>query len=138
MFEKYIIKDEGYHPFLIREGWQVAQLNYSEEQHIDNIKKIDIHFETDEVFVLFSGEAVLITAEVENDTPLFSTDLMATGTIYNVPKNVWHNIAMKEGSEVLIIEKSNTHLGDYEFYHLNEEQATDLKKNVIQSFEKNI
>ena len=42
---------------------------------------------------------------------------------------------MREGSEVLIVEKSNTHLGDYKFFDLNEEQITALKKNVSQSFD---
>ena len=48
MIETYQIKENGYHPFLIREGWQVAQLNYMPEQHIDNITRLDVHHLTDE------------------------------------------------------------------------------------------
>lgn len=136
MIEKYLLKDKGYHPFFISDGWQVAQLNYSDDQHIDNIKRVDVHLETDEIFVLMDGEAVLISASINNDTPTFSTELMKKGTIYNIPKNLWHNIAMKEGSEVLIVEKSNTHLNDYEFYYLNNEQISELKSIVNQSFNK--
>ena len=135
MIESFKIKENGYHPFLIRDGWQVAQLNYMEEQDIDNIDKIDIHFETDEAFVLLRGNAVLITAILEDKKPTFIVKLMEYHTTYNIPKNVWHNIAMKTGSEVLIIEKSNTHLGDFEFFNLNEEQITNLKEKVIKAFD---
>lgn len=135
MIESFKIKENGYHPFLIRDGWQVAQLNYMEEQDIDNIDKIDIHFETDEAFVLLRGNAVLITAILEDKKPTFFVKLMEYQTTYNIPKNVWHNIAMKKGSEVLIIEKSNTHLGDFEFFNLNEEQITNLKEKVIKAFD---
>ncbi|MCB9250585.1 MAG: hypothetical protein H6613_19615 [Ignavibacteriales bacterium] len=104
------------------------------DQHIDNIKKVEVHFETDEVFVLLNGDAVLITAKMENTGPVFNTELMKLGTVYNVPKNIWHNIAMRKESEVLIVEKSNTHIGDYKYFDLNEEQIVDLK-NVSESFD---
>lgn len=135
MIEKYKIKDKGFHPFLISDSWQVSQLNYIVDQHIDNIKKVEVHFETDEVFVLLSGDAVLITAKMENSGPVFNTELMKLGTIYNIPKNIWHNIAMRKESEVLIVEKSNTHIGDYKYFDLNKKQIIDLKKNVSKSFD---
>lgn len=135
MIEKYTTKEEGYHPFFISNGWQVAQLNYLKDQNIDNIKKMDVHFMTDEIFVLMYGEAVLISSTIINDTPNFEVELMRKGIIYNIPKNVWHNIAMKEGSEVLIVEKSDTHLGDFEFYELKDEQIAELKRKVCHCFE---
>ncbi len=133
--ETYKIKEKGYQPFLIREEWQIAQLNYTEEQDIENINKIDIHFETDEAFVLLSGKAVLITAILEDKKPTFSVKLMEYNTTYNIPKNVWHNIAMKTDCKVLIVEKSNTHIGDFEFFYLNKEQISNLKEKVIQAFD---
>lgn len=137
MIDKYTTKEKGFHPFFLSDGWQVAQLNYSTEQNIENIKRIDVHFKTDEVFVLIRGEAVLITAIKGNDDLTFETELMEKGVVYNVPKNTWHNIAMEEGSEVLIVEKLNTHLGDYEYYYMNEQQMSELKNNVSNSFNRN-
>ena len=133
--ETYKIKEKGYHPFLIREGWQVAQLNYTEEQDIENINKIDVHFETDEAFVLLRGNAVLITAILEDKKPTFFVKLMEYNTTYNIPKKVWHNITMKKDCEVLIVEKSNTHLADFEFFYLNEEHITNLKEKVRRAFD---
>ena len=130
MIETYKIEGEGYHPFLIREGWQVAQLNYQEEQHIDNIKKLDVHLKTDEVFVLTKGASVLIAAKIENEIPIFNVELMEQHKVYNIPQGMWHNIAMEKGSEVIIIEKANTHVSDFEFFPLSEDKLIELKEKV--------
>ena len=133
--EKYAIKEGGYHPFLIRDGWQVAQLNYDKKQEVENITRLDIHNHTDEVFILLKGKAVLITATINNDKPTLELELMKPEMIYNIPQKTWHNIAMKEGSEVIIIEKSNTHLYDFEFFDLTEEKQSELVKrtNILQT-----
>jgi mannose-6-phosphate isomerase-like protein (cupin superfamily) len=128
--EKYKITENGYHPFLISEGWQVAQLNYMDEQHIDNIYRMEVHHKTDEVFVLLKGKAVLILAEFEDNDAVFEVELMKPRTTYNIPKNKWHNIAMEEGSEVLIVEKSNTHLKDFSFKNLSINNLKALKEIV--------
>ena len=130
MIESFKIKENGYHPFLIRDGWQVAQLNFMEEQHINNINKIDVHQQTDEVFVLLKGKAVLILAELEDVEPIFEVLLMEPTVTYNVPKNRWHNIAMEEGSEVLIVENSNTHLNDVIYKDLNQSKINELRQLV--------
>ncbi len=130
MIETYKIEGDGYHPFLIRDGWQVAQLNYQEEQHINNIKKLDVHLQTDEVFVLTKGVSVLIAAKIEEGEPVFELELMEQHKVYNIPQDMWHNIAMEKGSEVIIIEKSNTHISDFEFFELSKEKQIELKKKV--------
>ena len=134
MIETYKIKENGYHPFLIREGWQVAQLNYMPEQHIDNIKKLDVHHLTDEVFVLLKGKAVLISAQIDKNKVRFEVELMKPNITYNIPVDTWHNIAMEKGCEVLLVEKSNTHLGDFEFYPLNKEKKQEMDALVKKAF----
>ncbi len=76
LIEKYRESKDGYHPFLIREGWQVAQLNYMDELKIGNIGKLDVHNHTDEVFILLKGKAVLIGAELKEDIPDLQVELM--------------------------------------------------------------
>ncbi|KJF44965.1 hypothetical protein [Draconibacterium sediminis] len=136
LLEKYEIKEKGYDPFLIREGWQVAQLNADENQRVENIVRIDIHYQTDEVFVLTKGNAVLITAAITDNEPRFELELMQPGITYNVPVKTWHNIAMQEGSEVIIVEKDNTHLGDFEFFDLSKEKQSQLVERVNELFNK--
>ncbi|WP_185154126.1 hypothetical protein [Fulvivirga sp. M361] len=132
--EKYSNKLPGYHPILIREGWQVAQLNYMEEQDVMNIKRIDVHRQTDEVFWLQKGQVALITAELNDGKPKFYAELMLPEVVYNIPENVWHNIAMTPGSEVVIVEKSNTHLADFEFFDLSDQECLELKETVFNVF----
>ncbi len=130
LIETYTTTKEGYHPFLIRDGWQVAQLNYIKDQHISNMNKIEIHRKTDEVFMLLKGKSVLISVKIINGKPIFKADLMKPHITYNIPQNVWHNIAMEKGSEVLIIEKSNTHLNDVEYLYLSNKQIDKLRLEV--------
>ena len=130
LIETYEVGEKGFHPLLIRDNWQVAKLNYLEDQNIRNIKKLDIHFNTDEVFVLLKGKAVIIAAVFENEIPVFEMELMEQNMIYNIPKNSWHNIAMEEGSEVLLVEKSNTHLSDFDHFNLDPKHITILKGKV--------
>lgn len=136
LIETYSENEKGYQPFLIREDWQVAQLNYVEDQHIKNIDKIEVHRKTDEAFVLLKGNPILITADLINGKPIFKADVMKSHITYNIPKNVWHNIVMEKGSKVLIIEKSNTHLNDVEYLHLTENQIGDLRIVVEEISEK--
>lgn len=134
LIKSYEVIEDGFHPFLIKEEWQVAQLNYIEDQNIENINKLDVHYETDEVFRLLVGKAVLIAATFKDGIPIFELELMKQNITYNIPKNMWHNIAMDVGSKVLLVEKSNTHLSDYGHYNLDEEQRLELKYKVEQLF----
>ena len=134
LLETYEHHDDGYNPFLITPTWQIAQLNYLPEQHFRSIAKIDRHLETDEAFVLFSGTAVLIVAEEVGGRLTLYTTLMEPEKTYNVPKNVWHNIALAEDARVLIVENSNTHLGDFEFRDLSEEEKAELERHLTPYF----
>jgi hypothetical protein len=134
MIDLYQHFDEGYNPYLINSKWQVAQLNYSGDQAIENINRLDVHHKTDEAFYLVNGDVILIAAEIIGNEVRFDLKLMKQGIVYNIRQNIWHNIIMKPGSQVIIIEDSNTHLGDFEFYYLSEFQIDELVKNVSQLF----
>ena len=130
LIEKYRHDKEGYNPYLIGPKWQVAQLNYEPNLAPDAIAKIDIHYKTDETFLLMEGQAVLIAAKIVNEKPEFEVINMKPKVLYNIPKGCWHNIAMAKDAEVLITEDANTHLGDYEFYHFNIAEKDELAKLI--------
>jgi len=130
LIEEYNHGGNGYNPFLIRNNWQVAQLNYETGQGFDAIEKIDIHYNTDEVFILLEGHVVLIAAEKDGDQLSFHTVKMEKGITYNIPKNTWHNIAMSHNAKVIIVEDANTHLGDFEFYYMNPMQKKELFQKI--------
>ena len=126
LIEEYTHTGIGYNPFLIRNNWQVAKLNFVAGQGFEDIEKIDVHLNTDEVFILLKGQAVLIAAEKNEDQVSFQMVNMQEGVTYNIPKMVWHNIAMSEDAQIVIIEDANTHLGDFEYYYLNPEQKEKM------------
>ena len=132
LIETYRYNGSGYNPFLIKENWQVAQLNYMPEQDLSNITKMDRHLLTDEVFILLKGTAILI-AGIEVDSRFqFECIKMKEGVTYNIPVKLWHNIAMDKGSEVIIFEKDKTHLGDFEYQQLSNSQKLQLKNLIIE------
>ncbi len=128
--EEYIHTGCGYNPFLIRNNWQVAQLNHVAGQGFEDVEKIDVHLNTDEVFVLLKGQVVLITAEKNGDHLSFRMVKMKEGITYNIPKKTWHNIAMSQDAQVIIIEDANTHLGDFEYYYMGAEQKAEMYRGI--------
>ena len=136
IIETYSHEGQGYNPFLMGEKWQVAMLNYAPAEALEAIDKLDVHYLTDEVFVLLQGHAVLIGAAIDKGIIEYNVIDMLPNKVYNIPKNVWHKIAMSEGSQVLIVEDARTHLGDFEFYHLNEGQKTQLRNVVNEQIKK--
>jgi len=130
MIEEYAYDGQGYNPYLIKDGWQVAQLNYTQKQGFDDIEKIDIHFKTDEAFFLIKGEALLIAADKVGDEVSFYMKKMEKNVVYNIPKMTWHNIAMSEDAQVIIVENAETHLSDFDFYYLNAEQRNEMYEEI--------
>ena len=124
---------DGYNPYLIDKDWQVAQLNFEKGQGFYDLKKVDKHLKTDEAFILKKGVAVLIAAEIKAHEIEFEVVNMKKDILYNIPKNMWHNIALSPDAEVFIIENSNTHLYDFEYHYLTEEQCQELIKKIEQA-----
>ncbi|HEV2482876.1 MAG TPA: RraA family protein [Puia sp.] len=152
--EKYEHAGPGYDPFLIRAGWQVAQLNHLDEQDLAGIAKIDMHRLTDEVFILLRGSAVLIAAHPsgapgengkldssgapgENGKLDYECILMRPGITYNIPAGTWHNIAMDKTASVIIVERNDTHLGDFVFRQLSPAEKEDLRQKIMRAVESN-
>lgn len=99
---------EDYQPLIDYESWRVAVLRYCENVKRENIKTMQKHEFTDEVFVLLDGNCTLLCGgnglcprEIE-ELP------MEPMRAYNVKKGTWHNHTLDEKGAVLIIENRNT------------------------------
>jgi mannose-6-phosphate isomerase-like protein (cupin superfamily) len=134
LIEEYPHEGEGYAPCLIREHWQAALLNYAPEQNWDRMEKVEKHTQTDEVFVLLQGRAVLIAAEITGHTVRFETKPLEKGIIYNIPKEVWHNIAMAGNARIFICENAGTHRNDCTYFPLTAEQQGGLYRILKEIF----
>ena len=65
MIEEYAHREAGYKPFLIRDNWQVAKLNDLPEYEMDELQKIEVHYNINEVFILFKRTAILIKVDMK-------------------------------------------------------------------------
>ncbi len=101
---------EGYKTVHAFEGWRVAYLTYADR--FDNIKYIERHNETDEIFVLMQGSATLIINEDMEKVE------MKKNLIYNIPKGVWHNIRVSKDAVVMIVENADTSKENSEYIYL--------------------
>lgn len=91
---------DGYVRAVTYGAWRVAFLNHAEM--FASPTYIERHRETDESFVLLEGEAVLLVGEEKLPVS------MIRNRIYNVRKNVWHQILTKPGTRCLVVENADT------------------------------
>lgn len=134
MIERYYHAGQGYNPFLIRDGWQVAQLNYLPGHGLDDMTDVERHQLTDEVFILFAGTAVLVAAEVgERGIERFECVCMTPGVTYNIPAGMWHNIGMSPDARMILVERSGTHLDDCLHRPFSDDEAARLQREVAEA-----
>ncbi len=109
---------EGYQPLVFHHDWMVALLNWEPAFDLDKLGEIERHNETDEVFVLQKGHALLITID-EQGMQLAD---MTPGVLYNVRQGVWHGLLATRDARWVIVETRDTHLHDCEFRTLRPEE----------------
>lgn len=99
----------GYHKLFHHQSWRVAILNYIDDLAPEKMHALEAHMETDEVFVLLEGDAVLVLGRChQGDIEDFECVRMQPGQVYKIPKGVYHTLTMTKNAKVLIIEEENT------------------------------
>jgi len=121
--EIYNFIDPGYMPLVFFDGWQVALLNWEPLFALGNAGEIERHNQTDEVFVLLRGQALIFTSDGER----LQAQEMQPGVIYNVPVGAWHNLLASQDASWLIVENRDTHLGDTELRQMTPAEWTQLR-----------
>ncbi len=97
-------------------------MRYAEAVDRKQLRRVERHMETDEVFVLLSGRAFLIVEAAAGYSPID----MEPETVYNVRKAVWHHIVVSRDACVLIVENSDTDYGNSEYRELPQETVNTL------------
>lgn len=105
----------GYKPLVFTPSWMTAILNWEPGCDLQNVSEIEVHRNTDEVFVLWRGHGALFF--LEND--VIQVVDMKPGVIYNVPAGVWHGCLGSVDVSWIIMENRDTHLYDTELRKLN-------------------
>jgi len=120
---------EGYQPLVDYGVWRVAILRFLDELQPERIDSMERHTETDEVFVLLLGQAVLIMGGCEAQVDHIYPQVMERGKIYNVKRNAWHTILLSRDASVLLVENRNTGKHNSETTRLSREhRRTILEK----------
>lgn len=123
---------EGYKPVIDYETWRVAILNYCEELEIQNIKTMQKHDETDEVFVLLKGNCTLFSGGKGDNIGDVDGIAMKPLKLYNVKRGVWHTHTLDKDGMVLIVENKDTSDFNSPTEMLNEQQTKLLQEVFIQ------
>ncbi|MBI5667639.1 MAG: hypothetical protein HZC41_06490 [Chloroflexi bacterium] len=113
----------GYKPLVFSDGWQVALLNWEPLFDRANLTEIERHNHSDEVFILMIGRAVLFT---RREGEALAAVEMTRGTIYNVPRGVWHNLVATRDVMFTIVENRDTHLHDTEIRPITVDELAAL------------
>lgn len=114
---------EGYQPLVFSADWMVALLNWEPLFDAANLREIERHAQTDEVFVLLRGRAALF---VLTDRGLELVE-MVPGALYNVTRGTWHNLVSTRDAAWVIVEGRDTHLHDTEIRPLSPAELAQLR-----------
>ena len=111
----------GYKPLVDFGTWRVAMLRYIDELIPDRIERVERHNETDEVFVLLAGQAVLFIGEGADKLKALHPLLMEPLKQYNVKRGVWHAVVLSRDASVLLVENCDTGRANSDYTPLNNE-----------------
>lgn len=117
----------GYSPVIDYESWRVAILNYIDELDVPNLKTMQKHSLSDEVFVLLNGSCTLFSAGNGDEIGDISATKLEPYKMYNVKKGVWHTHTLEPNTMVLIVENQNTCDDNSPTKNMSDDQIEQLR-----------
>ena len=101
---KRISSKSGFDAVISEQGFKCAYITHSDAYSFGEVMEMKRHNETEEVFVLLSGDAVMLTLEggVFVETPL------AKGEATVVAKGTYHYLGVTENASVFVVERDDT------------------------------
>lgn len=119
---------EGYKPMIDYQSWRVAILRYCEELEILNLKTMQKHNETDEVFILLDGNCTLFVGGKDEKISEIDAIAMKPFKLYNVKSGVWHTHTLDKSGMVLIVENQDTSIRNSPTEVMNVDQIEQMNK----------
>src|SRR5512133_4109397 len=93
----------GYRPLIDFGSWRVAMLRYIDELIPSQIERVERHNETDEVFVLLEGQALLFIGAGEDKLETLEPLMMQPLKQYNVRRGAWHVAVLSRDASILLV-----------------------------------
>jgi oxalate decarboxylase/phosphoglucose isomerase-like protein (cupin superfamily) len=88
-------------------------------ESIEALDCLEVHKETDEIFVHIHGSCCLLMRDVDGS---FHGAMMEAGSLYKVPRGVWHTTVTKPGAKMAIAEKSGTNMANSALMKLDQKE----------------
>jgi hypothetical protein len=123
----------GFQPLIDFGGWRVAMLRYDERDDAQASLIMERHTQTDEVFVLIGGEAILLLGGTGPQVEAVASVRMEPRKLYNVRENAWHSILLSRDASILIVENRDTAEANSEYAELapaQRAQILDIRKRA--------
>ncbi len=118
---------KGYQPLVDFGAWRVALLRHLDELNPDHINSMERHIETDEVFVLVEGKAILFLGGNHPAVNKIYTQAMEIGKIYNIKRNTWHTAALSQDAKIVLVENCDTSEQNSEYTFLSPEHLQTIR-----------
>ena len=119
----------GYKPLIDYGTWRVAILRYIDELIPERIERVERHNETDEVFVLLAGQAVLFLGEGDPEVVALHPQVMEPMKMYNVKRGAWHAHVLSRDASILLVENRDTGAGNSTSVPL----SAELRKFIVET-----
>lgn len=126
LLEIHAHDDEAFQPLVDFGTWRVAVLNFIEHLRPENLKDMQRHDETDEVFVLLKGRCILFLGDGRDEAGTIHAVDMEPLKVYNVKQGTWHNHTLSGDASVLVVENRETTAENSPFTTLSAEQTAGL------------
>lgn len=126
LLEIHAHEDEAFKPLVDYGAWRVAILNFIDHLRPENLKDMQRHDETDEVFVLLEGRCILFLGDGRSEAGTIHAVDLEPRKVYNVKRGVWHTHTLSEDASVLVVENRDTTVDNSPFTDLTPEQTAGL------------
>jgi mannose-6-phosphate isomerase-like protein (cupin superfamily) len=126
----YEFTNEGMSRVYENEKWLVGIKNWKPANDITGIDCLERHNQTDELFVLLSGECILLFAHETEGGLKFDTVRMEPNKVYNIPKSLWHNTITMKDTKMVLIEDSSTSMENSDILPLTADQIEEIQRIV--------
>lgn len=126
---------EGLQDGYRNDKWVVCIKNWKPDNDIDGLKHLEIHHQTAEQFILISGQAILITAEL-TESGQFDLKLtkLEPGVLYTVPVNGWFFTILQKDTKMMIVQDAGCTAENSEYRDLNEAELNLIRSQAQELF----
>lgn len=130
--EVFSFEGEGINCIYNNKKWVVCIKNWKPNNDIKNIQYLEVHYKTDEQFILLKGNAILLAATRENNSFQIDIIKMEPMKVYNIPQGTWFNTITEKDTKLIYVQDAGTtgEPGNSEYINMTEEELNDLRKKA--------